>query len=231
MTMTSKAGLCGLVLSGLLLLGADARAVEVRYATTGIFTGGDIANSSTYLDAANGIVISFEGAFADFVNTPLGVPSQTSFGVFNTTGTTRPPGSDGANFWPVSSGFTLTITQTLIDGEAADGDLEFVGSLSGQLHSEAGQVWVQFDEPLVQTMTSAGLPIIYGIANADRPTGGSSVPGRVNIAPPSTNNGITTVVGEITPIPEPSAMILVGMGALAPLALTIRNRRKARASA
>jgi hypothetical protein len=215
-----------LALGGLLLLGADAKAIEVRYTTVGTFDSGDLAGTNIYADFAQGIEIEFVGALDDFVNTPIGVTTQTSFGNFDTSNTTR-PANGGGNFGSVSSGFILDIFQTV----PYEGDLQFVGSLHGRLHSEASQAWIQFDGPLVQTLTGMGIPIIYGIANADRPAGGSPTPGRVNIAPPSTNQGLTTLVGEITPIPEPSAVILFGMGAAAPLALTIRNRRKARADA
>lgn len=235
MTLISKGRLCGLVLGGLLLIGADAQAARIDYVTTGVFiyeSEGVLVESSTYLDAANGIQISFEGSFDDFVTTPIGVTTQTSFGTFDTSGTVRPPGSNGGNFGPVSATFRLDIFQTLVDLQPAFGTLEFVGSLTGQLHSEASQAWIQFDGPLEQTLLSESLPVIYGIANADRAPGSlTGTPGRVNIAPPSTNDGVTTLIGEITPIPEPSTMILLGMGAVAPLALTVRNRRKARASA
>lgn len=195
-----------LALGGMLLLGQSARAITVTYTTLGTFDSGDAAGTSSYVDAANGITIDFLNALGESVDVPP--PSQTSFGTFDTSATTT------TSFAPVSSGFTLDIFQT---APAPGGTLTFVGTLSGQLRVNNSQAFVQFDAPLTQ---SIGL-VIYSIVSAD-----DNTPGRVNIAPPTTNNGLTTVAGRINVIPEPSAIVLVGLGAVAPLGLMLRGRRK-----
>lgn len=206
----SKFGFFGLALGGMLLLGSGARAETVTYVATGSFSGGDLAGSSTYLDSAAGVQIDFLPALDNEVSVPPA--SQTSFGTFDTSLTTT------TDFASVDSGFTLTIFQT---GPTA-GELDFVGSLDGRIKINNSQAFVLFDQPLVGTI---GL-VVYSIVNADDMT-----PGRVNIAPPTTNDGRTTVVGRVNLIPEPSAVILMGMGAVAPLALMVRSRRKGRAAA
>lgn len=212
----SKFGLLGVVLGGMLLMGAEARAIEVRYTTIGTFTDSPNAIGNRYLDAASGIDIVFEDSIDDFVNVPFGVTTQTSFGTFNTTGTTA------TDFVSVDAGFTLDIFQTA----PTEGQTQFVGTLSGRLFAEGSQAFIQFDQPLSSMIGQ----VLYEIGNADRDADGVFTPGRVNLAPPSTNEGETTVVGFITVIPEPSAIVLVGMGAVAPLGLALRRRMKVRAA-
>jgi hypothetical protein len=217
--MISRAGILGLALSGMLLLGAEARAIGVFYTTEGRFTGGDDAGTNVYSDAANGILITFNEPLFGFVDTPAGVPAQASLGSFDTTGTTRPAGSGANNFADVSSGFELTVFQF----SPTEGQTEFVGTLQGRLHIGSSSAFVQFDN-LEEWI---GL-VKYEIDNRDR-----GVLGRVNINvnPDDQLGRISTINARITPIPEPSTVILMGMGAVTPLALTIRNRRKVRASA
>lgn len=197
----------GLALGGLLLIGAEARAVTVTYTTVGTFTGGLTANSNVYTDSENpDIVIVFDGALNDFVDAPPA--SQTSFGEFDTSlipATVQ-------NFEGVSSGFILDIFQST----PSAGATQFVGSLTGMLRFNNSQAFIQFDQNNLQQQI--GL-VTYRIASAD-----GGVPGRVFIAPPTTNNGLTTIVGEINVIPEPSAIALATMGAVAPIGLALRRR-------
>jgi hypothetical protein len=201
----------GLALGGMLLLGSGAHATNVSYVTTGTFSGGDLAGTSTYQDAAHGISITFNSAANDNVSVPP--TSQVSFGTFNTSATTA------TTFAPVSSGFTLSIFET----GPTTGTLTFLGQLSGTLRINNSQAFVQFSGPLAQSL---GV-VTYTITSADNGT-----PGRVNIAPPTTNGGNTTIVGTVGAagggvIPEPSTWIMLGMGAPAFLVVVHRNRKKA----
>ena len=210
-------GVLGMVFGGLLLLGTSAQAemITVEYVTIGTFTGGQQAGSNVYAD--DGVVIRFDEALNESVTVPVGVTSQVTFGTFDSTGTTA------SDFTSVNSGFILDIFQI----SPSEGQTQFVGTLTGRLFATASQAFVQFDEPLVSQI---GL-VIYEIASADRNLAGVPTFGRVNISPPTANQGRSTIAGFVTPIPEPSALVLVGLGAVAPLGLALRRRMKARAAA
>jgi len=189
-----------------MLLNASAAHAEfVTFITTGSFSGGSTPGTSTYTDAVNGISISFTSSANNNVDVPP--TSQVSFGQFDTSATTA------AVFAPVVTNFTLTILQLSQSG----GTLDFLGTLSGQLRIDNSQVFVQFNTPLTGTIGT----IFYSIASAD-----DNTPGRVNIAPPQTNNGLTTVVGRVGVVPEPSSFALLALGCPAVLAIARRGRRK-----
>jgi len=203
MNLAKSVGLT-LALGGMLMLGSGARADIVSFITVGTFTGGTTPNTSTYTNA-NGVVISFSSALNNSVNVPPA--SQAAFGQFNTTATTA------TTLQPATSGFTLDIFQT---GPTV-GTTQFIGQLQGTLSIDNSQAFVQFAAPLTRNI---GL-VSYQILNAD---GGT--PGRVNIAPKSTNNGITTINGLVNIVPEPSSMVLtslLGSGLL--VGLSYRRRR------
>jgi len=192
-----------------LALGSSAQADLVQFVTTGSFTGGTNSTSGTnvYTDAAHGILITFNSSLNNSVTVPPA--TQVSLGQFDTTGTTgsTPPGSVGGTF-------TLNVFQTA----PTAGNVSFVGSLSGTLTADNSQAFVQFNAPLSQNIGAS----IYSIVSADNGT-----PGRVNIAPPSTNAGLTTIAGSVNSnvIPEPSSLILSALLAPALLALVARTRR------
>jgi hypothetical protein len=190
-----------------MLTGTDAKAILVDYTTVGSFSGGDAPGGSTYLDAANGISISF---LSGIDSVDVGPASQVSFGTFDTSGTTSP------SFVPVSSGFTLDIFQT----NPVAGVATFVGTLSGELRINNSQAIIVFDPPL----TAAIGAILYEIVSAD-----DGNPGQVNLAPPTTNGGLTTIVGRVGLVPEPSTFALLGLGA--PVLFLAARRRKASLSA
>src|SRR5262249_8391274 len=116
---------------------------------------------------------------------------------------------------PVVSGFTLDIFQTA----PTAGMLTFVGALSGTLRIDNSGAHVDFAGPLSQSIGN----IVYTITNGD-----SGAPGPVNIAPPSTNAGLTTINGPVglASVPEPSALVLIALGAPAVLVASYRRSRK-----
>jgi len=198
-----------LALAAVLALGSSAQADIVQFVTTGTFTGGSNTTSgtNTYTDTAHGILITFASAANTGVNVPPA--SQVSLGTFNTTGTTGlpTPGSVGGTF-------SLNVFQTA----PTAGTVAFAGTLTGTLVSNSSQAFVQFNAPL-----SANIGLVsYSIVSADNNT-----PGRVNIAPPSTNAGLTTIAGSVnqTVIPEPTSLLLSALLAPALLALVARTRR------
>jgi hypothetical protein len=204
-----------LALSAVFALGSSAKADIVQFVTTGTFTGGSNTTSgtNTYTDAAHGILMTFTSPpSSPGVNVPPA--SQVSFGQFNTTGTTGlpTPGTLGGTF-------TLNIFQTA----PTPGTVAFAGTLSGALTNNSSQAFVQFNAPLTQNI---GL-VSYSIVSAD-----NNSPGRVNIAPPSTNLGVTTIAGSVNavPIPEPSSLLLSALLAPALLALVARTRRSVHSS-
>lgn len=196
------------LVAGLAIVGpaAPAHAVLVTYSTVGTFTGGDAPGTSAYVDAANGIVITFNGVVSDEVNAPP--TTGATYGQFDTSGTTAP------TLTGVSSGFTLDIFQTTPEA----GSTSFLGTLQGTLAIDSSQAFVLFTG-----LTQSIGDVIYRIIEAD-----NGVLGRANISPPTTNNGLSSVEGEIsigvTPvIPEPSTML---MAALAAPALLLGLRKK-----
>ena len=195
----------GLALSFLLTLGSNAHAEIVSFVTTGTFTGGDLAGSNTYLDAANGISIVFNSSIDNTVDVPP--TSQVSFGQFDSSATTA------TSLTPVASNFLLDIFQTA----PTAGSLEFVGQLQGSLQVLNSQAYIQFSEPLVGQIGR----VFYQIASAD-----GGMLGRVNLAPPSTNSGLTTIVGNVGIVPEPASLVIMSLGCPALLVVGYRNRRR-----
>jgi hypothetical protein len=212
----TKSGVFGLALGGLLLIGVEARAVTVSFITSGVFDSGEFAGTSTYAlntldgDADNDIVIDFTTVLDQVVDVPPA--ANVSFGLFDTSLTTATTATG------VSSGFTLEIFEL---EPTFGGTATFVGALSGELQVNNSQAFIQFNpDDLVRFI---GL-VSYQIVSAD-----DDILGRVNI-PVSTSNP-ASIAGRVNVIPEPSAVLLVGMGAVAPLSLALRRRLGVRASA
>jgi len=226
--MRSKFGVFGLVLGGLLLLGAEAQAIPVTYTTTGVFGA-----SGTNVFSSGGVTIRYEAPSITLPGPPpITLPdpqtvdanptTNAGFGRFNTTGTTA------MSPVTVSTSFTLTVTQlavNMVPTPPPNNDIDFTSQITGTLQVNSSGAVLLFNPPLNQTITAGALPVIYQIVNA-----ADQVAGRILIAPPSTGNGITAIEGRITVVPEPSAMVLVGMGAVAPIALMGRRRLKMRSA-
>jgi len=181
---------------------SPARATFVTYSTVGIFSGGDTPGTNTYLDAAHGIDIVFNGITTNSVTVPPA--SNASFGTFDSSATTA------TTLQTVASGFTLNIFQT---SPSAGGPASFVGSLSGSLAIDNSQAFIVF---------SGGLTKSIGVVSYTIVSNDHSTPGRLDIVPPTTNSGLSTLNGVINAVPEPSAVALLGIGTFGALAFRRR---------
>ena len=156
----------------------EAQAAPVTFSTSGVFTcsgcSGSGTNSVTFLGGmGNAFMITFTGLGSTSLNAPTG----TSFGNFQTFVSGNGPIS-------VSGTFALTITQTVPVGGIDSFSATFSGTFSAS-NSGAGEV----------NFTTTSVTI--GGVTYSRTT---CLP--LNLVPPASNNGITTVQGDIS-IPPP----------------------------
>jgi hypothetical protein len=169
---------------------SNAGATPISFSTSGVFTcvgcAGSGSNSVTFLGGAgNAFLLTFTGLGTTSLNTPTGA----SLGNFQTF-------FSGSGVINASGTFTLTVTQTVPVGGSDSFASTFTGSFSA---SNSGSGVVNFTLP---SITIGG--VTYSITNNP-----------LNLVPPASNNGITTVQGQITDaaaVPEPATISLLGLG-------------------
>ena len=172
---------------------SNVEASPITFSTSGTFTcagcAGSGTNSVTFLGGmGNAFMLTFTGLGSTSLDTPTG----SSFGNFQTF-------VSGTGVINASGTFTLTVTQSIPFAGSDSFSSTFSGTFSA---SNSGTGVVNF------TVASVTIgDTVYTITNNP-----------LNLVPPASNNGITTVQGEITttatPVPEPTSMLLLGTGLL-----------------
>ncbi len=197
-----------MALGGMLLCGGDAWAGSINYLATGVFDSGGLAGTPTYTSTSDpSTSVNYTSTLSSASVPPM---TNISLGTF-TTASGAAPTSPTA----ISSGFTLTVT----DLASPSHTITFTGTMIGGLSTSSSSAYLLFSSPLSQNLDG----YIFSIVNAD-----ASVPGRVNLAAPTTNNGQSTINGTVTAaaVPEPTSIALLGLAIPAMAGLAYRRARR-----
>lgn len=174
------------------LSNVQAKADPVSFSSAGTFTcagcAGSGTNSVTFVGGmGSALSLTFTGVNSTVDTSPAGF-TFASFGEIQSS-----VSGSGATITPGTT-FTLTITQTV----PSAGSGPFQATLSGFIDQNTSTGQITFTVTQVQIGA-----VTYDIANNP-----------LALVPPATNNGVTTIQGRVTTIPEPTSMFLLGTGLL-----------------
>ena len=210
-----------LIAAAVFIFALSANASSITYATNSAQNGYNGIPGNLTLNG-----VGFGGGSATLVfsgipSTLVGLPTNIALGQFNltcTACTNLTPGTAGATF----AAFTADLFVT----DVTDGGIgEFIGSSTG------GTVFADSSTMSITWITPASLTLGPGTLNAQGiTTFGTSyfvVFTPTPIVAQNTNDGITTVQGQVnsTLAPEPTTMAMVG-GLFVGLAALARKRRR-----
>jgi len=136
---------------------------------------------------------------------PFGFTSVVNYGQIAVTGSSAAEITGGGLF-------TLQVTQT-VPVPTGGSPFTYTASLVADLVLNASNSYLQFNAPFVRTVTGAPYNVIYNLTEAD-----DAVPGRSRIAgsgqAPLDINGSIMPVANVTNVPEPTSLVLLGSGLL-----------------